>query len=224
MTLHPLAKYPGPWWAGVTDWYNVYRCLTGDRHIDFYRIHQKYGRPLYRLVQLFSTEKALGQFVRFGPDRISINTNTALRDIYAVNANNQKSHYYDSYKHFFKVPMSMTTIGKKAHSFKRRIIAQALANRAPESEELMIRNIRTFCRMLVDDPANDDWNSAKDMTTLVAYVTSDIMGDATFSRNWNMLNSTENHYIVEMLATGVLGVNMVRLPWSSLCLLNSNAN
>lgn len=116
----------------------------------------------------------------------------------------------------------MTTIDKKAHSFKRRIIARALTNRAPESEELMIRNIRTFCRMLVDNPANDDWNSAKDMTTLVAYVTSDIMSDATFSRNWNMLNSKENRYIVELLATGVLGVNMVRLPSSSLHSVKSN--
>lgn len=41
--FHPLAKYPGPWLAKVSDLYNVYHCFIGDRHLEFYRIHQRYG-------------------------------------------------------------------------------------------------------------------------------------------------------------------------------------
>lgn len=42
--FHPLAKYPGPFFARITDWYNMYHCLVGDRHLEFYRIHKEYGR------------------------------------------------------------------------------------------------------------------------------------------------------------------------------------
>ena len=42
--FHPLADYPGPLFAKVTDWYNVYHCFIGDRHLEFHRIHQRYGQ------------------------------------------------------------------------------------------------------------------------------------------------------------------------------------
>ena len=41
--FHPLSHYPGPFWARFTDWYTVYHCYIGDRHLDFYRLHLKYG-------------------------------------------------------------------------------------------------------------------------------------------------------------------------------------
>ena len=44
VSFHPLAKYPGPWLGAITDWYTVYHCMIGDRHIDFYRLHCRYGK------------------------------------------------------------------------------------------------------------------------------------------------------------------------------------
>lgn len=42
--FHPLAAYPGPIFASITDWYNVHHCLKGDRHLTEYRLHQIYGK------------------------------------------------------------------------------------------------------------------------------------------------------------------------------------
>lgn len=42
--FHPLAAFPGPMLASVTDWYNVHRCLKGDRHLNEYRLHEIYGK------------------------------------------------------------------------------------------------------------------------------------------------------------------------------------
>lgn len=44
--MHPLAKYPGPRSAALTDWYTIYHQFIGDRHIDFYNLHHRYGESV----------------------------------------------------------------------------------------------------------------------------------------------------------------------------------
>jgi cytochrome P450 len=150
--------------------------------------------------------------VRYGPNRLSINSNTALHDIYEVKANVQKSSYYSVFSHFFKVPMSMTTIDLKKHAFKRRIDHQAMSQSAIKGmEDLVLKNVRIFCDKLIDEgePANKDgWYTQRDMSAWTGYVTSDTMGDVTFNRNWNVLQSSENRGILEILPQGVSGLNL----------------
>jgi hypothetical protein len=43
LTLHPLSRYPGPWLAGITDWYTAYYALLKRLHLATYQDHQKYG-------------------------------------------------------------------------------------------------------------------------------------------------------------------------------------
>lgn len=43
LTLHPLAKFPGPLLAGLTDWMGTYQTLDGDRHHIQLEDHRKYG-------------------------------------------------------------------------------------------------------------------------------------------------------------------------------------
>ena len=54
--FHPLSKYPGPFFAKFTDLYNVYHCLKGDRHIEFHRIHRKYGVDAFETALKFTED------------------------------------------------------------------------------------------------------------------------------------------------------------------------
>ncbi|KAL8770192.1 MAG: hypothetical protein Q9209_004034 [Squamulea sp. 1 TL-2023] len=184
----------GPRSAALTDWYTVYHLFIGDRHIDFYNLHRKYG-PI----------------VRFGPNRISINTTTALHAIYHPRANVQKSRVYASYKHFFRqTDMSMTTIDRKKHAYKRRVNVQALTPATIKSlEGQILRNIRVFCDLLVDGEGDEaGWSSPRDMTKRVGWLVSDIMGDITFSKNWNVQKEARWRKFVEDGPLGVAGIHL----------------
>jgi hypothetical protein len=50
--FHPLAKYPGPFCGRITDWYSVYHIVKGDAHVNFYRLHEKYGKDKQTTTQV----------------------------------------------------------------------------------------------------------------------------------------------------------------------------
>lgn len=194
LTFHPLARYPGPWLAAVTDWYNVYHCMVRDRHLDFLRLHEKYGSA-----------------VRYGPNRVSFCTNKAVLDVYGVRANTRKSQVYSAFMHFFSVPASLTTIDRKKHAFKRRITSNALSTSAVKGlEELILQNVRVLCTSLSKDvdSSNGDWSQSHDMTKRIQYLLSDVMGDVTFSRNWSIQESSANRHILDLMSLGTSGINL----------------
>lgn len=112
----------------------------------------------------------------------------------------------------------MTTIDKKVHAFKRRVTVQALTPQSVKGlEELILHNVRDFCRLLVEGGQIDaaGWSSGRDMSKMTSYALSDIMGDVTFSKNWNTQKGTENRHILKLLPQGTCGINMVSHPITS---------
>ncbi|KAL8841180.1 MAG: hypothetical protein Q9170_001034 [Blastenia crenularia] len=197
ISFHPLAKYPGPLLGRITDWYSVYHSLRGDRQIDFYKLHQCHG-----------------DVVRYGPNRISINTNTALREIYGMRSNVQKSKFYNVFSAFFEVPGSITIINKVEHGFRRRITSQALTTSAIKSmEELILDNVTSFCNQLVNaaspdaaEPVNGGWSAGRNMTDWLARLTFDIIGDLCFGRKWNVVNAKRNRSFLDAIPAGTAGL------------------
>lgn len=41
--LHPLAKFPGPFWARVSDLPSYWHTLKQDRHVWLYQLQEEYG-------------------------------------------------------------------------------------------------------------------------------------------------------------------------------------
>lgn len=201
LTFHPLAKYPGPLLGRITDWYSVIHALRGDRHIEFLRLHEKYG-----------------PFVRFGPNRISVNTAEGLQKIYGTKANTKKSSYYHVFGEVFQGDSSLTTIDNQLHAQKKKTVSSALSESSIRGmEELILRNIRTFCEGLGPAEGEKDWSEARNMTDWADYLSFDIMGDICFSNSFDMLHSKANRYILKVLPEGVNGLNVVSISVSPIC-------
>ena len=79
--LHPLAKYPGPFLASLTDLWQVNQFLSLQQPYNLTKLHAKYG-PI----------------VRYGPDKLSITHESAIPVIYQKSARLMpKTEFYDAY-------------------------------------------------------------------------------------------------------------------------------
>lgn len=207
--FHPLAKYPGPLLARITDWHPFYHSAIGDRHLEFYRTHQKYGK-----------------FVRFGPNRMSINSNTALKDIYGFKANIGKSPIYQVSSDYMHETNTVTARDKKVHGRKKRVLSQALSDSAMRAmEDHILHVVRKFCECLINGGANsgeprsqtkgkDGWGPAMNFAHWSNYFSFDTMGTLCFGKSFDMLEKEDNRYILEVIMDGTQGINTVSLSTS----------
>jgi hypothetical protein len=228
--LHPLAKYPGPLLGRITDWYSVYHAVLEDRHWDLYQLHIKYGKselqysPNRSPSHSFRTTDKLtpGPIVRYGPNRISVLSNTAMRDINATKSNTTKSDYYASFKHFFGGDALITTTDKPIHARKRRIISQALSlSNIKHMEEHILKNVRAFCKLLVEGEENshlapatkssDEWSPSRNVGVIANWLTLDLLGDIVFNEGFQLLKANNHRWLIHTMPQGMKWINIVSL-------------
>jgi cytochrome P450 len=192
LTFHPLSGYPGPWLAKVTDLYLAYHAWKGDRHLEFWRGHEKYG-PV----------------VRLGPNLLSFHTSSALKSIYGFKSNVRKSDFYTAFpanKHTFNVH---SAIEKSAHARKRRVISHAFADNAIKSmEKYVISNVDAACSLLNEDASksttNDEkggWSVPRNMSKWADWLAFDIMGELVFGKAFGMLENPANRFAVDLVSS-----------------------
>jgi cytochrome P450 len=134
-----------------------------------YNMHQKYG-----------------DIVRYAPDRILINTNTALREIHAHGKNFRKAASYSSFIAQEDSHSTHSVIDPVEHSRKRRMISQGLGDAAiRNSEPSIVSTIDRFVHTLasVDRPSGEmyrapatkeKWGPPKNMANSCNFLTFDV--------------------------------------------------
>jgi hypothetical protein len=79
--FHPLAAYPGPFLASITDLWQVHQFLTLKQPYNLTKLHEKYG-----------------QFVRYGPDKLSVTAEDAIPLVYQRGGKLMpKTEFYNAY-------------------------------------------------------------------------------------------------------------------------------
>lgn len=186
--FHPLAKYPGPVLAKVTDLHQTYHALKGDRHLEFYRCHDKYG-PI----------------VRFGPNSLSFNSNTALKEIYGFKANVQKAKFYEAFWATKDSASTHSSIDKSIHARKRRVLSHAFSDAAIKSmENHILAHVRQFCENLAGltsfaNAGSKGYGAPVEVSDQANYLTFDIMGDLCFGKAFGMLSAPTNRFAIDLI-------------------------
>ncbi|KAH7391591.1 putative benzoate 4-monooxygenase cytochrome P450 [Cadophora sp. MPI-SDFR-AT-0126] len=160
--LHPLAKFPGPFLASLTDLWQTYQFMTLQQPYHLTELHEKYG-----------------SIVRYGPDKLSITDEACIALIYQKSAKAMpKTEFYDAYGAAHPNIFGMRDT--EAHSIRRRHMSHSFSlNYVKEMEpfidaniKLLKANIRRYCGT----------GEVFDLKKLLHYFSIDAFGDLAFSQ------------------------------------------
>lgn len=111
--LHPLAKYPGPLLAKVSNLYIIARAIEGRETYSRYELHQKYGTV-----------------VRTGPNELCFADINSIKDIYGQSA--EPCVKSPSFYHGFTLTGThsiFSSTSRTEHSRMRRLLSNGLSER-----------------------------------------------------------------------------------------------
>ena len=142
-----------------------------------------------------------------------MSSDKALREVYSLNANNQKSKFYRVFEMSFDPQSVVSIIEKGHHASSRRILSQAFTAAAIKSlEGHILKNVQTFCNLLPDErERGQEWGSAKNMAEWFHRLTFDAMGDFAFGRSWNLMSSEHNRELGKIFTEAAAGLYIVSL-------------
>lgn len=139
--------------------------------------------------------------VRIAPNSLSINTISALEEIYANRkANVKKTAWYtfaaaagDSGS---GAQSTHTEIDRERHAFRRRVLNHAFSDSAIRSADtFVLANIRTWCKHLAQGAPPGEWTREKNMDEWCTYLAYDIMGDLVFGKRFNVMENDEHRQV-----------------------------
>lgn len=184
--LHPLRKFPGPFFARISPLPHIFHSHRGD--LIFWTIaqHEKYGECL-----------------RLLPNELSFSGADAYKDIYGFKTNSSRTlekdlMFYVGDRNETRNIISADTEG---HSRMRRIFSHAFSDRALKLQEpIFSKYIDKLVEKLREGCRKDE--GPQDMVQLFNFTTFDLMGDLSFGESLGMLDDSSYHPWVSALVAG----------------------
>lgn len=186
--FHPLAKYPGPFWAKISQFPSYWHALKQDRHLWLYQIQEQYG-PTFR----------------YAPDSLLVNTPSGFRSVYGPKGNVKKGLYYLVWPRNVDTLTTLNVVDTEIHARKRRVLNNSFSDKALRSAEtFVLSNTDRWCELIDEHALKSDgegWSSALNMTDWINHLVFDILGDLCFGKQFNMKEpGNELRYVIHLIA------------------------
>ncbi|EXM20719.1 Cytochrome P450 [Fusarium oxysporum f. sp. vasinfectum] len=194
--LHPLAEYPGPPLAAVTNLWKTYHLWNLHLPHTLVRLHEQYG-----------------DVVRVGPNDLSFRNPDAVNTIYKTGRQLQKTGFYDGFTTFN--PNLFGTQDEEIHAIRRRQMAHAFSLQSIKEMEHFVDSHILKLRNNLDHFCNS--NQEFDLKDMIAFYVFDVLGELAFSRSFNSQNERDlarlppinDHIYLACL----MGMTPDALPW-----------
>ncbi|EMC95507.1 hypothetical protein BAUCODRAFT_111049 [Baudoinia panamericana UAMH 10762] len=169
---HPLAKYPGPLLASLTDLWQVYQFLTLKQPYTLTQLHEQYG-PV----------------VRYGPDKLSLTDEDAIPVLYQKGGKMYpKTEFYDAYGAAHPNVFGMRN--EAQHATRRRHMSHSFSiSYVKELEGFLDSNIAILKRKIAEHAAS---GKAFNLKELLHYYVIDVLGELAFSQSFGLQEADED--------------------------------
>ncbi|KAJ4368944.1 hypothetical protein N0V83_006026 [Neocucurbitaria cava] len=175
LTLHPLAKYPGPLLWRISPVPSIISLLKGRISFDYKVFHDRYG-PVVRVM----------------PNELSFNTAKAWDDIYGHRvglANMDKDPIHVGAVEAIPGATNLTMAPDLHHARQRRALAHAFSKQALLEQEPILKGyVNLFVQKLREMAHRGE---AANMVSWFNFCTFDIIGDLSFGEPFGCLSEGE---------------------------------
>ncbi|KAI1324450.1 cytochrome P450 [Xylariaceae sp. FL0255] len=193
LTFHPLAKYPGPKLAALTEYWYAFAWASGNYPNIMLKAHQEYGNV-----------------VRTGPNKLSFATVQAHHDIYGHKPLFPKSEWYSGGRFggivFERRPEAHVQIRKAlAPHFRPRYLRENV-------EETILDLMSMVPRLLAEtETGAKDGGAAVDICRLFTMIAFDVIGMITMGKTFDSVRTNTLHPLADIMHSGAYGATLVPL-------------
>ncbi|EUC31177.1 hypothetical protein COCCADRAFT_101960 [Bipolaris zeicola 26-R-13] len=173
--FHPLAKYPGPFFASITRLWHIIDVTSGSSDKTQRQLHEKYG-PI----------------VRIAPNEVAIADPEAIRTIYSAQSGFTKTDFYLPFRaDWARYPDAFTNLDERQHSERRRIVNSVYSmSNIIQLEEDIDRCVQLLIAKFTDRAMK---GSIIDMSEWVQWYAFDVIGKLFFSNPFGFLQNAHDH-------------------------------
>ncbi|KAI0532394.1 cytochrome P450 monooxygenase-like protein [Xylaria digitata] len=191
--FHPLRSFPGPRLARLSQFYHFFRIrakVDNYRHLD--RLHAQYG-----------------EYVRVGPNLLSISDPDMIEIIFHPQSNFNKAEWYD----IANPLLNLVQLRDRAEHDRRRRHGWDLAFTTKALRSYDSRVIKYADQFVAQMQRRA--GQAVNITDWLEWYAFDVMGDLAFGRSFKALEKGQSHiYIDTMHQTSALPLGCLgTLPW-----------
>ena len=187
--FNPLNRFPGPYFARLTKFNHVVQNRKMDGHHRLLELHRKHG-----------------QYVRIGPNDLSVTDPEAVHVLTAANSKCTKAQWYSQ-----DSPLTSmhTTRDRPTHDRRRRVWAPAFSDRALRGYETRIQKYNDLMLQNIEQNVGKPLNMAERFN----HYSFDVMGDLAFGRPFDMLTTGKTHWAIKLLDEGMAPMGFGFPPW-----------
>ncbi|KAK4225971.1 hypothetical protein QBC38DRAFT_249076 [Podospora fimiseda] len=187
--LNPLNKLPGPFDSKISSLTHSWRVRQGNGHIHLANLHAQYG-PI----------------VRIGPGVVSVAHPDSTEIIQGPRTKCVKGPNYD-------VTLPYTSLfaarDPKVHAARRKVWNPAFSEKAIKGYN---ERIRGYQDRLISKLAEQEGKPVNISRWLLWY-SFDVMGDMAFGQSYNMIETAQNHWAIDLQEAGLKPVSWMLPMW-----------